>query len=180
VNPDPSDRALAARVVSDGDEDAFRLLYRRHTPALFRIASRLSPAGGPTAEDLVQETWIRAADRLGAFEWRSGLATWLAGILLNRIREELRARRRDRADPLDPLAEHPAREAPLDDRLDLRDAIAALPAGYRTVLVLHDVEGYRHGEIAELLGCDVGTSKSQLSRARRALRRWLEPGWSTA
>lgn len=63
----------------------------------------------------------------------------------------------------------------LDDGLDLREAIAALPDGYRAALVLHDVEGYTHDDVASLLGIDVGTSKSQLARARRSLRRWLEP-----
>jgi RNA polymerase sigma-70 factor, ECF subfamily len=174
ISDSPSDRALVNRIVAARDEQAFRELYRRHTPALFRIAARLGPCTD-AAEDLVQETWIRAVDRLARFEWRSRLETWLVGILLNRIREARRADARAAPSPLD-LHSLPAALVSIDERLDLASAVAELPEGYRSLIVLHDIEGYSHEEIADLLGIAVGTSKSQLSRARRALRRWLEPG----
>jgi RNA polymerase sigma-70 factor (ECF subfamily) len=172
----PSDRELVELVTQRRDEGAFRQLYRRHTPALFRIAARLARTGTGSAEDLVHETWIKAFDRLGSFQWRSRLATWLTGILLNLVRETWRSEARREASWADSLVEPPAPESRMDERLDLDRAIAALAPGYRSVLVLHDVEGYKHHEIAELLGIDEGTSKSQLARARLALRRWLEPG----
>ncbi|MFN0180779.1 MAG: RNA polymerase sigma factor [Gemmatimonadales bacterium] len=173
---DPADRDLLQRIIATGDEAAFRRLYQRHTPALYRMAIRLTDDRDGAAEDLVHDTWIRASERWGEFAWRSALATWLGGILLNRVRE---ARRQWTRHPTDPLLGDEAEplEAP-DDRLDLEAAIARLPPGYRTAVVLHDIEGYDHAEIASLLGIDIGTSKSQLSRARRALRRWLEPRWS--
>ena len=168
------DRELVARIVTRKDETAFRELYRRHTPALFGMATRLrGPADAP-AEELVHDAWIRAAERFASFEWRSSLATWLIGILVNRVREAWRESARSSSD-VAPAADQPAPEIPLDDRIDLARAIALLPAGYRSVVVLHDIQGYPHREIADLLAIDVGTSKSQLARARRALRRWLEP-----
>jgi RNA polymerase sigma-70 factor (ECF subfamily) len=168
------DRELVARIVGRKDERAFRELYRRHTPALFATATRLRGSADAPADELVHDAWVRAAERLARFEWRSSLATWLTGILLNRIREAWRESARS-GDDVATAADHAAPEIPLDDRIDLARAIALLPAGYRSVIVLHDVQGYPHQEIADLLGVDVGTSKSQLARARRALRRWLEP-----
>ena len=173
---DLTDRDLVTIIVTRGDEGAFRTLYRRHTPALFRIASRLTLDREDVAEEIVHDTWLRAASRWAEFEWRSSLKTWLTGILLNRVREVRRAWTRERTDPLSEEPEDPADFA-LDTRLDLESAINRLPPGYRAAVVLHDIEGYAHQEIAMLLGIDVGTSKSQLARARRSLRRWLEPGF---
>lgn len=172
---EPSDQSLLERVITGGDEAAFRALYRRHTPALYRAAVRLTDDRDGSAEDFVHDTWLRASDRWREFGWKSSLRTWLTGILLNRIREARRAWNRAPNDPFADLAGEPL---PLDLRLDLADAVSRLPPGYRAAIVLHDIEGYQHEEIADLLGIEVGTSKSQLSRARRALRGWLEPDWS--
>lgn len=165
------DRALAERVLWDGDESAFRVLYRRHTASLYQFALRLMGGNAHDAEDVVQETWIRAVEKLGTFRWQASLATWLTGIALNQCRA--RFRRRDRrwleVKETDLVAEAP----PLHERADLEQAVAALPPGYRTVLVLHDVEGFTHEELASRLGIAVGTSKSQLSRARTMLRSLL-------
>jgi len=167
------DRALVERFLSTREEQAFRLLYRRHAPALFRFATRLA-GGREDGEDLLQETWIRAAGRLADFRWDSTLRTWLCGIAVNRWREVRRARSRRPALALvAPAAEADARTAEVpapDAAMDLDRAIASLPDGYREVLVLHDVQGYTHEEIARMLEVETGTSKSQLSRARRALR----------
>lgn len=84
-----SDRYLVHQVLTQGDELAFRRLYRRHTPRLLRLAGNLTANREIDADDLVQETWIRAVARLGDFEWRSSLITWLAGILVNRTRGDL-------------------------------------------------------------------------------------------
>lgn len=171
----PNDRALAERVRLGGDEEAFRLLYRRHTPRLFQVVLRVVGGSQHDAEDVVQETWIRAVGGLEGFRWGSAFPTWLTGIGLNVARSLLR--RRGMWDLDEGAVETtPWRPPPADGpRLDLERAIALLPAGYRTVLVLHDVEGFTHAEIAERLGVAEGTSKSQLSHARRSLRRMLEP-----
>lgn len=176
--PADPDRKLAAGAMA-GDEAAFRALYRRHTPRLWPLLRRMlgGPGTRPEAEDAVQETWIRAVEALPSFRWEAAFSTWLTGIALNCAREALR--RRDRRPEMGTDAA-PARflgAMPLDPgrRLDLEDAIAALPDGYRAVLVLHDIEGYTHMEIADRLGIAEGTSKSQLHRARRAVRAYLEP-----
>jgi RNA polymerase sigma factor (sigma-70 family) len=173
----PSDRELVERCVTARDEGAFRTLYRRHTPILLRVAARFAADHGASADDLVHETWVRASDRWARLRWESSLRTWLTGILLNVVRE---SRRRLDASP-DPLSDDLAdAESLIDHRLDLADAVARLAPGYRAVLVMHDIEGYTHQDIAGSLGIEVGTSKSQLTRARRILRRWLDPDWRPA
>ncbi|HEY0154459.1 MAG TPA: RNA polymerase sigma factor [Longimicrobium sp.] len=168
-----ADRALADALLLDGDERAFRELYQRHTPRLFQVVLRVVGGAEHDAEDVVQETWIRATEKLGTFRWEAAFGTWLTGIGLNVARQLLR--RRGRWVDLDDVPE-PWRPPPHDgERIDLERAIALLPPGYRAVLVLHDVEGYRHEEIGEMLGVSAGTSKSQLFNARRSLRQALEP-----
>jgi RNA polymerase sigma factor (sigma-70 family) len=166
-----SDRELAARFVAHRDERAFRELFGRHTPALYRLAVRLLGGAGRGAEDAVQEAWLRAARRLGVFQWRSSLRTWLCGITVNCCREELRER--PSCAPAPDGGEAVQQPHPSALGLDLEQAILALADGYREVFVLHDLEGWTHDEIATRLGIAIGTSKSQLSRARRALRRHL-------
>ncbi|MFW5947255.1 MAG: RNA polymerase sigma factor [Gemmatimonadota bacterium] len=177
AGPDVTDRELAARVL-EGDESAFRALYRRHTPRLWPLVLRL--LGGSArheAEDAVQETWIRVVQSLGGFRWEAAFSTWLSGIALNCAREVLRRRKRRNETGTDGmLAFHDDGFRPEPGRrLDLEEAIGALPDGYRTVLVLHDLEGYTHPEIADRMGIAVGTSRSQLHHARRAVRQLLEP-----
>lgn len=157
------------------DERAFAALYDRHTPAMYGLGLRLAGGDARDAEDIVHEAWMRAAERLGEFAGRSTLRTWLCGFVVNCWREHVRARG-DREWPLDEVAEAGTDDGELTgtlDRLELERGLRALAPGYREVLVLHDVEGYSHEEIAELRGVAVGTSKSQLARARRALRRML-------
>ena len=168
-----TDQALAEALLLHGDERAFRQLYARHTPRLLQVVLRILGGAEHDAEDVVQETWIRATEKLGGFRWEAAFSTWLTGIGLNVARQLLRKRGRwvDMEDAPEPWRP-PANDG---DRIDLERAIALLPAGYRTVLVLHDVEGYRHDEIGELLGISAGTSKSQLFNARRSLRQVLEP-----
>ena len=162
-----SDRDLIRRVQEFGDEAAFRELYRRHTPRLLGFVSRLLAGAEPEDEDVVQETWIRACGRFGQFEWRSEFPTWLMGIGLNVVRDQLRRSGRSRALAADcvptPCTVPPAHES----RIDLERAIRMLPDDYRLVLVLHDVEGMKHHEIAERLGIPLGTTKNHLFRARK-------------
>ncbi len=177
------DRDLAAAVARSGDEAAFRQLYRRHTPALYRLALRLGGGDEPWAEELVQRSWIRAVEGLGAFGWRSALSTWLGGIAINCARELWREGR-GRDEVLDEVPDRITASgdssAGPEDRVDLERAIERLPQGCRRVFVLHDVEGYTHEEIGGLLGIEAGTSKSQLSHARRRLRAALQPPASCA
>lgn len=167
-----SDQDLASKVLNEGDERACRTLYRRHTPYLYQFALRTLGGDEQEAEDVVQETWIRGVEQLETFRWDAGLRTWLAAIALNVCRG--RFRRKDAAwlELTEEMMD--GRTAPSPDaKIDLEQALALLPAGYRTVVLLHDLEGYRHEDIARALGTTVGTSKSQLFHGRRALRRLL-------
>ena len=169
-----TDRILVEAVVSDGDEVAFRELYRRHTPRLFPLVLRLVGGAEMDAEDVVQEAWIRAAAGLKRFRGDSSFGTWLIAIGLNAARDHLR--RRGRWSVTEDVTEVEIAVPPAmhGQRLDLERAIGLLPPGCRTVLVLHDVEGFTHEEIATQLGIAVGTSKSQLFAARRACRSLLD------
>jgi RNA polymerase sigma factor (sigma-70 family) len=168
-----SDRSLIEAVLKFGDEEAFRVLYRRHTPRLLGFVYRLLPGANPEDEDIVQETWVRACQGLSQFEWRSTFSTWLLGIGLNVVRDNLRQGKRYRNVteylPPDP----PSRIEDNESRIDLERAIQMLPDDNRMVLVLHDIEGLTHQEIADRLEIPVGTTKSQLFRARRMIREWL-------
>lgn len=167
--PEQPDRELVRAVVEERDELAFRALYRRHTPRLYRFALRLAGGDPADAEELVHETWVRAVLGLPAFAWRSAVPTWLGGIAVNCVRERWRPDASALADVPEPAADDRDLIG-LPDRLDLERAIAGLPAGARAVLLLHDLEGHTHEEIAAMLGVEVGTSKSQLARARQRLR----------
>ncbi|MBN2053389.1 RNA polymerase sigma factor [bacterium] len=169
---DNIDRILVERFLDGRGEDTFRCLYGRHAPRLNTLLTRLVGACNGDAQDLVQATWIRAIQNLQRFRWESSLRTWLTGIALNCFREYIRKRKRtsgedwfDRVDLTQPSKPHRA-----INLLDLERAVMALPDGYRAVLILHDIEGYTHEEIGRFLGVESGTSKSQLSRARRAVR----------
>jgi RNA polymerase sigma-70 factor (ECF subfamily) len=171
------ERALVDRFLADRDERAFREIYRQHGPALHGFARHLLERDA-AAEDIVQEAWLRAVRRLPSFDGRSSLRTWLIGFVVNCCRESWRDARRQGAEPVtDNPREDAARPAESHaERLDLERALARLSPGYRTVLLLHDVQGMTHEEIGELLEIAPGTSKSQLARARQALRSmWAAP-----
>jgi RNA polymerase sigma-70 factor (ECF subfamily) len=166
---DEADRVLVGRFITTQDEATFRALYRRHTPALYPLALRLVGGSESAAEDAIQDTWMRACKTLTVFEWKSTLRTWLSGILINRVREMHRDLRRRNEQELLEECLNPSNARP-GERIDLERAIARLSAGYRHVLVLHDIEGYTHEEISAQLNINIGTSKSQLFHARKALR----------
>jgi RNA polymerase sigma-70 factor (ECF subfamily) len=170
-----SDRELARLVVEEGDEAAFRALYRRHSPTVYGFVLRLVGGDVHEAEDILQETWLRAARALGKFRWESALSSWISGIALNRVREMARKKKRSLVE-VDGEWEMPVAAADAGKRIDLERALALLPPGFRTVLVLHDVEGYTHHEIGDRLGITDGTSKSQLHGARKAMRKLLNVG----
>jgi RNA polymerase sigma-70 factor (ECF subfamily) len=152
-------------------ERAFRPLYDATAPAMLGFALRLSAGEQDLAEDLVQEAWFRALGRLDRFVATGSAVRWLNGFVLNCWRERHRVELRESPlgdEALEQSTTNGAElwnEAPVVER-----ALASLSVGYRAVIVLHDVEGYTHGEIAAQLGIEEGTSKSRLSRARRRLR----------
>lgn len=170
------DRRQVEDFLRSRSEADFLRLYDRHTDGLYRFAVRLCIGTGLEPGELVQEAWVRALERLPEFRWQSSLRTWLCGIVLNRWRELRNRRAREQRFAVIEVTrpavvrEHPA------ERLALERALASLPDGFREVLLLHDLEGYTHEEIAERFGIVAGTSKSQLHRARRALREALEGG----
>lgn len=168
--PAPDDRRLVENYVQRRDEGSFVELYRAHTPALFRMAWRLGYLPAADVEDVVQETWLRAARSIGQFRFQSTLRTWLTSVLINCL-HEARRRTKEIADDVVPEPIAPLRSAALE--IDLERAVAALPAGMREVFVLYGIEGFTHEEIAGLLNIHVGTSKSQLFAARRKLREAL-------
>lgn len=171
ITNESADPELVEAFLRLSDETSFRALYRSHTPGLYRFVLRILGGGDPEAEEAVQMTWVLAVQNLSGFRWESSLRTWLSGIALNACREIRRRRIRDRL-PLGSEVREATAALPREDhvRMDLQRAVDSLPEGYREVLILHDIEGYTHEEIAGLLGIDEGTSKSQLSRARRELR----------
>ncbi len=167
------DVVLAAR----GDSAAFERVYHAHVPRVYSLARRM--AGAETADELTQDVFVRAWQKLGTFRGESSFGTWLHRLAVNVIVERFRtlgvARSRFVADsePVLEVTTAPARSRP-DLGMDLQAAIERLPPGARQVFVLHDVEGYRHEEIGDMLGVSPGTSKSQLHRARQTLRGMLQ------
>lgn len=170
ADADRFDAALAAR----GDTIAFERLYRRHVPRVHSLARRmLSP---DAADEIAQDVFVRVWQKLSLFRGESQFGTWLHRLAINVIL----ARRADLAKQRGRFADDPividhlqARPVMHEARMDFETALDTLPDGARQVFVLHDIEGYKHEEIAELLGVTAGTSKSQLHRARMALRECL-------
>ena len=171
------ERELTARVKL-GDEAAERALYDAHVDRVYWTAYRMS-GRHDLAQDLTQDVFIRAFDRIGQFRGDSALSSWLHSIAVSVALNGLRTfKRRDAfAAPLEEALEsgHWPNDSEPDLKQRMREAIDALPTGTRTVFVMHDVEGFTHEEIGAQLGVAVGTSKSQLSRAREKLRVALAP-----
>lgn len=151
-----------------------RRLYEEHSPHVFAVVRRLA-GDEQLAEDLSQDVWIRAFDRLDQFRGDSGFGTWIHRIARNMALSHLRRRKRrpDVEGEAAPGSSSPPPEDAVISRRMLEEALERLPPGYREVLVLHDVEGMTHEEIADSLGVAVGTSKSQLHKARARMRKLL-------
>lgn len=171
TDPDAVDATLAA----SGDGSAFERLYRSHVARVHSLVRRM--LNDEEADEVAQDVFVRAWQKLGTFRGEAAFGTWLHRLAVNVIlarRETLGTRRKRYLEGDAALATIPARRAGPELALDFESAMQHLPDGAREVFVLHDVEGYRHEEIAEMLGLATGTSKSQLHRARMALRRHLE------
>ncbi|MGN6113685.1 MAG: RNA polymerase sigma factor [Luteimonas sp.] len=172
------DHALA-RSAAGGDSSAFEALYRRHAARIHGVVARLVGYDRARAEDLVQEAFVHAWQALPAYRFESAFGTWLHRLAVNTALMDLRAARsRPRgSDDEDALEQFGAPDSAGHSTalsLDLERAVATLPPRARAVLVLYDVEGWKHEEIAEALGMAVGSSKAQLHRARGLLRERLE------
>ena len=160
--------------IQAGDVDAFEALYRQYSAKIYTLASRM--AGSPEdGEDLLQEIFLQAYRKIGSFKGDSALGTWLYRLALNHCLDYVRSRRAkmnkltetlDAETSFEPAAR---RDTPIA-RMDLERAVERLPEGCREAFVLHDVEGFDHKEVADLLGIAEGTSKSQVFKARLKLR----------
>jgi RNA polymerase sigma-70 factor (ECF subfamily) len=173
-----ADRALA-RSASAGDVAAFEALYRRHIGRVHGVIARLVGGHGARAEDLAQEAFVRAWQALPTYRFESAFGTWLHRLAVNTALMELRSRRSrpqasDDEDALDGIGSIDSAGHVTALTMDLERAVSTLPPRARAVLVLHDVEGWKHEEIATELGMAVGSSKAQLHRARGLLRTRLE------
>src|SRR6267142_884655 len=171
-----SDHALAI-AAGRGDMGAFEQLYERHNRRVYSLCLRMTQ-NVAEAEDLAQEAFIQLFRKIGSFRGESAFTTWLHRLTVNQVLMHFRKRgvrmeqtTEDGETPIQIVkgTENP-NAMPVVDRIALDKAIAQLPPGYRTVFTLHDIEGHEHEEIARMLGCSVGTSKSQLHKARMKLR----------
>lgn len=160
-----------------GDVSAFERVYHAHLPRVHSLVRRM--AGGRDTDELTQDVFVRVWQKLGSFRGDAAFSTWLHRLAVNVLIERFRAERTRRLrlhngeDIFETIA------APMRSRdlsMDFETALATLPDGAREIFVLHDVEGYKHREIASLLDISAGTSKAQLHRARMMLRRQLRPG----
>lgn len=174
-----SDYELAQRA-STGDMIAFEELYSRHNRRVYSLCLRMTQSA-PEAEDLTQEVFIQLYRKIGSFRGDSAFTTWLHRLTVNQVLMHFRKRSVKLEQTTDegetPIqvvvgTENP-NTMPVVDKIALDKAIAQLPRGYKTVFILHDIEGLEHEEIARSLGCSVGTSKSQLHKARMKLRMLL-------
>jgi RNA polymerase sigma-70 factor (ECF subfamily) len=174
-----SREAELVRRAQAGDRTAFEQLYRDNVRRVYALCYRM--AGTPDlAEELAQDVFVRAWQKLGSFRGESAFSSWLHPLTVNVALSERRSRRRRQArvTTTDDLTEFerpgpPARSDGPESGFDLERALAVLPPGARAVFVLHDVEGYKHEEIAQMTGVATGTSKAQLHRARKLLREVL-------
>jgi len=170
-----------AQAAASGRSEAFEELYQRHYRRVYSLCLRM--LANPTeAEDLTQEVFVQLYRKIGSFRGESAFTTWLHRMTVNQVLMHFRKRgvkleqTTDEGDELLNVVQSGTERPqamPVVDRIGLDRAIAQLSPGYRSVFVLHDVEGYEHEEVATLLGISVGTSKSQLHKARLRLRSLL-------
>jgi RNA polymerase sigma-70 factor (ECF subfamily) len=183
----PSDKLSEAEAIDrakQGDAGAFEALYHLHKRRVYSLCLRMT-ANTAAAEDLTQEAFLQLFRKIGTFRGESAFSTWLHRMAVNVVLMQLR-KKGLAVVPLEDTLETEEESAKKEpggedlrlagaiDRLQLGQAIEELPPGYRKIFVLHDVEGYEHNEIAGLMGCSIGNSKSQLHKARMRLRELLK------
>jgi RNA polymerase sigma-70 factor (ECF subfamily) len=169
------------QAAGNGDMGAFEQIYQRHHRRVYSICLRMlqSPS---EAEDLTQDVFIQLYRKIGSFRGDSAFTTWLHRMTVNQVLMHFR-KRTVKFERTTEEGETPVQivagtanpfKMPIVDKIALDNAIAQLPTGYKNVFVLHDIEGFEHEEVAKILGCSVGTSKSQLHKARLKLRKLLK------
>lgn len=167
-----------------GDAQAFQALYDKHKRRVYSLCLRMT-ANTAEAEDLTQEAFLQLYRKIGTFRGESAFSTWLHRLSVNVVLMQLRRKslpvvsleETTQGEEDTPKRDFGAEDLALAgsiDRLQLQKAVDDLPPGYRTIFVLHDVEGYEHNEIATIVGCSIGNSKSQLHKARMKLRDLLK------
>jgi RNA polymerase sigma-70 factor, ECF subfamily len=176
--------AEAIERAKQGDAAAFEVLYNLHKRRVYSLCLRMT-TNTAEAEDLTQEAFLQLFRKIGTFRGESAFSTWLHRMAVNVVLMQLR-KKGLQVVPLDdenegeeesPKKDYGAQDNVLAgslDRLQLKNAVDRLPPGYRSIFVLHDVEGFEHNEIAEMVGCSIGNSKSQLHKARMKLRELLK------
>jgi len=160
-------KILVAEFLKTRSESDFLVLYHKYGSALDKLAMMLCSGDKDSAKDCLQDTWVITLRKLPEFEWRSSLKTWLTSILINTIKNKKWKRDMQSLELTESIDVVPASSM---TSYDLAKAINRLPDGYKEILVLHDVEGYKHREIADIMKISEGTSKSQLYHARKAVR----------
>jgi len=186
TEPSPLTEAEAIRSAQKGDAAAFEFLYQLHSRRVYALCLRMV-SNPPDAEDLAQEAFLQLFRKIGTFRGESAFSTWLhrmtVNVVLMRLRkkslpaislEETTEPDEETGGPRKDVGAADLRLSGAVDRVNLERSIERLPPGYKTVFVLHDVQGYEHNEIAEMMGCSVGNSKSQLHKARTRLRELLQ------
>ncbi len=171
---DPSDKD-DVHAAAAGDRQAFQRLYRLHVGRVYGAVYRLAGYDHARAEDLTQDAFVRAWQKLAGFRHESAFGTWLYRLAVNVALMDIRARSADPVNMMteDDVPDHGETPFCAAEREELERAIGKLPPRARAVLVLHDIEGWRHEDIAAELGMAVGSSKAQLHRARGLLRKIL-------
>jgi RNA polymerase sigma-70 factor (ECF subfamily) len=180
---DPNEAELIERAKL-GDATAFQALYDKHKRRVYSLCLRMT-ANTAEAEDLTQEAFLQLYRKIGTFRGESAFSTWLHRLSVNVVLMQLRKKtlpvvsleETTQGEEDTPKKDFGAEDLALAgsiDRLQLQKAVDDLPPGYRTIFVLHDVEGYEHNEIATIVGCSIGNSKSQLHKARMKLRDLLK------
>ena len=187
VKRDGSDRSLVERA-QQGDEQAFAALFEQHKKRVYSVCL-LMTKDVAEAEDLTQEAFLQVFRTIGSFRGEAAFSTWLYRIAVNTVLMKLR---RQKSKAMLSLSEPISAESPsltheigtkdcrlagTIDRIALQRAVDSLPEGCRTIFALHEIEGYQHHEIARLLRCSIGNSKSQLHKAKLKMRDFLFPRW---
>jgi RNA polymerase sigma-70 factor, ECF subfamily len=179
------DEAEAIEKAKQGDAEAFQALYDKHKRRVYSLCLRMT-ANVAEAEDLTQEAFLQLYRKIATFRGESAFSTWLHRLSVNVVLMHLRKKglpvvsleeTTQGTEEDSPKKDFGAEDLALAgsiDRLQLQKAVDDLPRGYRTIFVLHDIEGYEHNEIAEIVGCSIGNSKSQLHKARMKLRDLLK------
>jgi RNA polymerase sigma-70 factor, ECF subfamily len=184
-NPPIAGEAEAIQKAQAGDSPSFEMLYALHKRRVYSLCLRML-GNVAEAEDLTQEAFLQLYRKIGTFRGDSAFSTWLHRLAVNVVLMHLRKKGLPEVsleETMEPQQEDAPRKdigardnvlAGSIDRVNLERAIESLPPGYRIIFVLHDIEGYEHNEIAEMMGCSIGNSKSQLHKARMKLRDLLK------